>query len=702
MSTPNEPENTGETQSSSIDPVLLRRCVADAQHAVISLWDGERHTFWRSTEHRARESQTRRKMFFPTVTLRCLDALLSLAVEFPEWAASALHEQVLNDGIQALLAQDESRMQSTLNLDNAKDELNIFTLSLYIQTFSRICTFAAATDASRKLARDRIQSSVRDLINHSTFKAEKKTASENVHPFILYHICRALAFSASNMNAGPIKERANALRLRILTEARDSIERLLAKHRLGALNPSESVALAFCAASLALFAQREDRQHIVSSLNVCFESQDPGGCWALGRVIRQNKDIANNKLEIPTYEMAGVIAETVIELAVKTGERLSDAFGKAALQRSIQAGLYAERSIVRMSGSVAPHVGWCTDHAYGLPLIESWTSALALQSLLNLHKLIQESLRQRILATFTSLSPSDRDWPGWLRWSKFLTNNEIDHDHPVLSYLDAKVVQPILADPRGLPPLSPRSVSVLLFGPPGTSKTTIVKAVADGLGWPVILLSPGNFIERGLEFIEAQARSVFDHLLQLSKAVIIFDECDELFRDRAPIKTTEQMRGITAFVTASMLPKLQELHDRGRVLFFICTNNFDSMDPAVKRGGRVDHIVGVGPPDLEARRKIVESTVADLRRSKGWQEPKLFQQAMLELPAATERFTRSEIQRVVRTLAKRDGWANLGKAQAAARSVAEHFKASLTIVPEEFQKFLELNKTYSHAVTEGV
>jgi len=217
-----------------------------------------------------------------------------------------------------------------------------------------------------------------------------------------------------------------------------------------------------------------------------------------------------------------------------------------------------------------------------------------------------------------------------------------------------------------------------------------------------VLLSPGYFIEHGLEFIEAQARSVFDHLLELSRAVVVFDECDELFRDRAPIKSTEQMRGITAFVTASMLPKLQELHDRGQVLYFICTNNFDSMDPAVKRGGRIDHIIGVGPPDLEARKKIIKATLDDLRRDKNWREPKLFPKALNELPTITDRFTRSEIQRVVRMLSGSSGWAEVRKAQAAAKLAAEHFKDALTITPEEYQKFLALNKIYSHAVTEGV
>ena len=368
---------------------------------------------------------------------------------------------MLVEAIPSLVTQTESGMKSTLNLLDSKNELNIFTLSLYIQTFSRICTFANVTGESAELAKGRTLSSVHDLVNHSTFKEKRKGTSTSLHPFIICHICRALMLSAQCLNPGKTRQAADALRQHILSEARDSIERLLAKHHLGAMNPSESVALAFCGASLALFAQREDRQHVLSSLNVCFESQDTGGCWALGRVIRQDKDIDDTRLEIPTYEIAGVIAESMLDLATKTGESLSDGFGKDAVQRLIQAGLYIERSMVRIAGTIAPQVGWCSDHAYGSPLVESWTSAIVLQSLLNLHKLIQESHRQRILATFTSVSPSDRDWPAWLRWSKFVESNEVDHDHPVLLYLDRKVVRPILADPRGLPPLDPRSVSVL-------------------------------------------------------------------------------------------------------------------------------------------------------------------------------------------------------------------------------------------------
>jgi len=217
-----------------------------------------------------------------------------------------------------------------------------------------------------------------------------------------------------------------------------------------------------------------------------------------------------------------------------------------------------------------------------------------------------------------------------------------------------------------------------------------------------VLLSPGDFIEKGLEYIESQARSVFERLMSLSRAVVIFDECDELFRDRAPSADTEQTRGITAFVTASMLPKLQELHDRGRVIFFICTNNFDTIDPAIKRGGRIDHVIGIGPPDEQARLKIVDVTVEELKAQQGWSAPAHFDASKKRLASKTERFTRPEIQRAVRLLAKSTPWDSDTAAESAADEIAELLGESLTIGEDDYEDYLKLNKQYSHALSGGV
>ncbi len=74
--------------------------------------------------------------------------------------------------------------------------------------------------------------------------------------------------------------------------------------------------------------------------------------------------------------------------------------------------------------------------------------------------------------------------------------------------------------------------SVLLFGPPGTAKTTTVKSLAQKLGWHFLELTPSNFIIDGLELIEQRAKDIFDDLSSLRETVILFDELDSIFIDR--------------------------------------------------------------------------------------------------------------------------------------------------------------------------
>jgi SpoVK/Ycf46/Vps4 family AAA+-type ATPase len=287
------------------------------------------------------------------------------------------------------------------------------------------------------------------------------------------------------------------------------------------------------------------------------------------------------------------------------------------------------------------------------------------------------------------MSPHDANWPSWLRWDKLAEVSEPDADFPIYDYLRRRVIERIERHPRHLPSGAEESASVLLFGPPGTSKTTIVQAVADRLGWPVVFLSPGSFIEHGLEAIEASAQSVFERLQALRHVVVIFDECDELFRDRRPTETTPQFRNISAFVTASMLPKLQNLHDRGKVLFFICTNHADMMDPAVLRGGRTDHRIGVGPPDRLARSAIINSFRDELPHKEHLDD------ALVELAAIAERFSRGELKRASLKLAATDPWQDQAEAMLAVRRVAESMQDGLTISEKLMSQFVEQKKNMS-------
>ena len=161
--------------------------------------------------------------------------------------------------------------------------------------------------------------------------------------------------------------------------------------------------------------------------------------------------------------------------------------------------------------------------------------------------------------------------------------------------------------------------SVLLFGPPGTSKTTIVRAFAKRLGWPCIEITPSHFLNEGLPGIYQRANQVFADLADLSGVVILFDEMDALGRNR-DISQGGGLDITSQFLTTSMLPKLAKLHDDGRVVFFMLTNHRKDMDAAITRPGRFDLMLYLGPPDAEkkvnALAELIQSKDDDLSQVK--------------------------------------------------------------------------------------
>ena len=143
--------------------------------------------------------------------------------------------------------------------------------------------------------------------------------------------------------------------------------------------------------------------------------------------------------------------------------------------------------------------------------------------------------------------------------------------------------------------------SVLLFGPPGTAKTSLVSALSSKIKWPLIELNPSNFLGMGLEKIYKQVEDVFNDLNDVWGTVIFFDEMDALAHSRTDdtIDVTRQL------LTTSMLPKLSRLHGDRRVLFFMATNHLRHFDSAIKRPGRFDLLICMAPPRWEEKIKNI-------------------------------------------------------------------------------------------------
>jgi hypothetical protein len=375
---------------------FVRRCVTAAVEAIVQLWDSDHKTFWRSTVHKAREAGKQSAAFFPTVTFRCVDALLCLASKQPDWIDPAALKILVEECIPAVVSHGTANLRSTLNAPGEGPQLNIFTLSLYVQVFARICKSKSISGESATIAAKKLQPAATQLLKHTALRIGTDASSFGPHPFLLFHASRSLAEGLPLLKNNA-HQRASDVLLQSASNARESIEKLIAKHRLGLINPGESIALAFCAATLATCGSADDKEYILEAFKTCFEAQDSSGCWPLGRVVREDKDIASDRLEIPTYEVAAVLEEALTELLEKTEEPFSSVSGIHAVEKFIQAARYTERSMVRLSDGTLPRMGWCSDHAYGKQIIESWTSASVLQSLLGLHALMEEIDRESIL-----------------------------------------------------------------------------------------------------------------------------------------------------------------------------------------------------------------------------------------------------------------------------------------------------------------
>ncbi|GAA1940223.1 ATP-binding protein [Agromyces allii] len=161
--------------------------------------------------------------------------------------------------------------------------------------------------------------------------------------------------------------------------------------------------------------------------------------------------------------------------------------------------------------------------------------------------------------------------------------------------LEERLVTPLsrpeMADRFGVVP--PRAV--MLFGPPGTGKTTFAKAVASRLDWPFVELFPSRMADTpgGLA---AALRQTFEQVAELEHAVVFIDEVEEIASRRRGDPPSP-----TQGVTNELLKLVAEFRERDGRLLICATNFIRALDAAFLRHGRFDYVIPIGLPDAEAR-----------------------------------------------------------------------------------------------------
>lgn len=164
--------------------------------------------------------------------------------------------------------------------------------------------------------------------------------------------------------------------------------------------------------------------------------------------------------------------------------------------------------------------------------------------------------------------------------------------------LERRLVTPLanqeLADRLGV--VAPSAV--VLFGPPGTGKTTFAKAIASRLEWSFVEVFPSRLAGDAAGLAGA-LRETFIRIAELEHAVVFIDEVEEIAVQRGG-EPPSAMQG----VTNELLKIIPTFRDQPNRLLVCATNFIRSLDSAFLRHGRFDYVIPIGLPDAEARRSI--------------------------------------------------------------------------------------------------
>lgn len=260
-----------------------------------------------------------------------------------------------------------------------------------------------------------------------------------------------------------------------------------------------------------------------------------------------------------------------------------------------------------------PLRGWASPHMTSQaasPL--AWSTAQTLTCVMRMRKVVKRLMHIDVLEEFGGIT--NKRAINLASWDRLLDTDLGDptkDQRTLKDVLNERMIQPFISDAT---PGSICSVpkfgaySAILFGPPGTAKSTVCEALAERMGWDFVVIDTASFLADGLTNVASRIRYIFARLQALNDCVILFDEIEEFCLDRE----TPSLGMESRMLTTAMLTAINDLRRSKKSIFFLATNRLRAFDSAIIRPGRFDLQLFVGTPNLDARVVQLRSQLASV------------------------------------------------------------------------------------------
>ena len=174
-------------------------------------------------------------------------------------------------------------------------------------------------------------------------------------------------------------------------------------------------------------------------------------------------------------------------------------------------------------------------------------------------------------------------------------------------FVTSNIVKVLAEQERARSIALPLPRGFILFGPPGTGKSLFARCLAGEIGLPVINFHVEPLITKWLGETGHRFAEAIRVVEQMSPVILFIDEIDKILIKRAG-EASDGASGEIRRLTNQLLEWLGS--EERKSILVGATNRPQDLDKAAIRPGRIDYMIPMLYPDVEARRQILEVHLA--------------------------------------------------------------------------------------------